>query len=183
MKTILFKKSLWFTVIMTSCLVLVTLFAVVGCEKLEKDEDKYEKFEIEHVETELGGCNLTMPNLNRGDTVIDGDTVIITISENSVKVFVGLMFTCKAEPFETQVEIIDDVLCMHIKDICYDYDGNETDCGYQRCYCYYTFDFAYNYEGEINQKYKILLYKNMRGVGEDPISIISEDVITNNTNP
>ena len=33
MKTILFKKSLWFTVIMTSCLVLVTLFAAVSCDK------------------------------------------------------------------------------------------------------------------------------------------------------
>ena len=174
---IILKKPLWFTVIMTLCLVAGTLFAVGGCDKHEKPEDKYEKFEIEHVKTELGGCNIRQPNLMRGGMEIENDTVIITISEDSFHIFVGLKFICKTQPFETQVEMIDDVLYMYIKDICYDYDGNEVDCGYERCDCYYTFDFVFNFEGEINQKYKILLYKSWRNVDEEPISIISEGVV------
>jgi len=167
---IILKKPLWFTVVMTLCLVAGTLFAVSGC-------DKHEKFEIEHVKTKLGGCNIQLPNLTRGGMEMENDTVIITISEDSVNVFVGLTFTCKVEPFETQVEIIDDVLYMHIKDICYDYDGNEVNCGYERCYCYYTFDFVFKYQGEINQEYKILLYKGLLLGDEEPISIISEGII------
>ena len=180
---IILKKPLWFTVIMTLCLVAGTLFAVGGCDKHEKPEDKYEKFEIEHVKTELGGCNIQQPNLKRGSMEIENDTVIITISKDSVNVFVGLKFTCKVEPFETQVEIIDDVLYMHIKDICYDYDGNEINCGYERCICHYTFDFVFKYQGKINQKYKILLHQNHQFYGEEPIFTISEGVMTNNTNP
>jgi hypothetical protein len=129
---------------------------------------------ILYKKTELGGCNIRQLNLNRGGMEIGNDTIIITISEDSVNVFVGLTFTCKVEPFKTQVEIIDDVLYMHIKDICYDYDGNEVSCGYERCYCYYTFDFVFKYQEEINHEYKILLHKNFRGDEEDPVSIISE---------
>ena len=168
---IILKKSRWFTIITTLCFVAVTLFAVVGCDKA----DKYEKFEIEHVKTELGGCNV-----KKGDTVIESDTVIITVSENSINLFVGLKFTCKRDPFETQVEIIDDVMHVHIIDTCDGYDEIGGSC-YMRCYCYYTFDFVFNYQGEINQKYKILLHKSLRGGSEDPISAISEGVI-NSTN-
>jgi hypothetical protein len=177
MKSVVFKKTRWFTVITTLCLVAVTLFAFGGCGKYEKPESKPEKFEIEHVKTELGGCNIQQYDLNRGSMEIENDTVIITISEDSINVFVGFKFTCKVEPFETQVEIIDDILYMYIKDICYDYDGNEVNCGYERCYCYYTFDFVFNYDGAINQKYKILLYKGLLLGDEEPISIISEGII------
>ena len=51
---IILKKPLWFTVVMTLCLVAGTLFAVSGC-------DKHEKFEIEHVKTKLGDCNIQLP--------------------------------------------------------------------------------------------------------------------------
>ena len=114
MKTI-FKKPLWFTVVTTLCLVAVILFAAGGCDKHEKPEGK-----IEHVKTELGGCNLRIPDLKRGDMEKENDTAIITISENSVNIFVGLTFTCKTIPFETHVEVIDDVLYMHIIDTCVD---------------------------------------------------------------
>ena len=177
---IILKKPLRFTVITTLCLVFVSLFVTYSCDKHEKPEDKYEKSEIEHVKTELGGCN-AKNDLTRSDSDVERDTVIITISENFVNVFVCLEFTCKRDPFETRVEIIDDVMYMHISDTCDGYDEIKGDC-YARCYCHYTFDFVFEYQGEINQKYKILLHKNLRGDGEEPISIFSEGIITNNTN-
>ena len=173
MKTIL-KKTQCFIVITTLCFVVITLFTAIGCDKSEKDE---EKFEIEYIKTELGGCNV-----ERGNSDIENDTVIITISENFINLFVGLEFTCKRDPFETQVEIVDDVIHVHIIDTCDGYDEIRGDC-YMRCYCHYTFDFVFSYQGEVNQKYKILLHKNLIGDGEDPISIISEGVITSSINP
>jgi len=163
---IIFKKTPWFTVIMTLCLLTATLFATSGCGK-EKEP------KIVHLKTELGGCNLGISDLKRDD---EDNTVIITISEDVVNVFVGIKFQCKIDPFETQIETIDDVLFMHIKDICED---NEKNC-YERCSCYYTFDFVFNYQGIINQKYKILLHQTYPFYGEEPIIIISEGIITNN---
>ncbi|MDR1740072.1 MAG: hypothetical protein LBR45_04880 [Bacteroidales bacterium] len=159
------------------CLVTITLFTLIGCEK-QPDKDK--QSEIEYVKTELGGCNIRSEQ-SIDSTEIESDTVIITISEDSVNVFVGLAFTCKVEPFETQTEVTDSIIYMYIKDICYDGNGNEVSCGYERCYCYYTFDFAFKHQGEINRKYKILLYSGFQSGNEEAMSIISEGVITNNT--
>ncbi len=159
---------------MTLYLVCLSLFATYSCNKVG---DVPKNSNMLYLKTELGGCNVKNSRGESEDSDIKNDTVIITVSENSVNVFVGLTYTCKVEPFETQVEIIDDVLYLYIKDICHDDDGNEVDCGYERCHCYYTFDFVFNYEGELNQKYKILLYKNIRADWEEPISIFSESII------
>ena len=133
---------------------------------------------IEHIKTELAGCaekfDLEDDDMQNIYPKIDDVIVTITISEDSFNVFVGIEFTCKVEPFETEVEIIDDILCMHIKDICYDQDNNKEICGYARCYCSYTFDFAFNYQGELNQKYKILFH---RGLAPEGIFILSEGII------
>jgi len=146
------------------CSVVLILLAVVGCNKLKNTEN------LQYIKTELGGCNLRSEQKS-SDTETKSDTVIITISGDSVHIFVGLNFACKELPFETRYEIIDDVIVIHIVD-----SGGE----YYRCICYYTFDFVFKYQGEINQKYKILLHKNLRGDGEEPISIFSEGIITNN---
>jgi hypothetical protein len=41
MKKIRFKKTIWFTVITTLCLVVITLFAAVGCDKSEIPPTNY----------------------------------------------------------------------------------------------------------------------------------------------
>ena len=156
---IIFKKPIWVTVITTLCLVAVTLLVASGC-------DKYEEPKIEYLKTKLG---------ERPYQIDDSDTTVITISEKSFNLFVGFTFAGKRDPFETKVEIIDDVLCMHIIDTCYSEDPISDPC-YWRMLHHYTFDFVFKYQGEINQKYKILLHNN-HDDSEELISIISEGII------
>ena len=164
------------------CMVVIGLLVAFSCEKLRNGSKN-----LQHVRTELGGCNGSSDSrsdldygMNRGDSGIEGDTVIITVSNDSVHVFVGLTYTCKLYPFETKVEIIDDVVYMHIIDTC---DGG--DC-YKRCHCYYTFDFAFKREltrtVKFNQKYKIFAYLNIRPDWEEMPRIISEGIISNPKN-
>jgi len=118
---------------------------------------------LQHVKTELGGCNLKS-SLKNDNTETKDDTVLITVSDESVHVFVGLNYICKEIPFETQCELINDVMCMTIID---------TGGGYFRCMCYYTFDFVFKRQGTVNQKYKILLIDPRK---ENPV-ILSEGIL------
>jgi len=166
MKTIVFKKTLWFTVITTLRLVFVGLFVTCSC-------DKHEKSEIKYVKTELGARQF-----QHGDK----DTTIITASKDFIDIVVGIAsIPCKWNPFETEVEIIDDVLYMRIIDSCPDPSGCHMRCPSS---LYYTFDFIFKYQGKINQKYKVLLRAIQ--IHDDMIydntKILSEGIITN-TNP
>jgi len=163
MKKIIFKKRKRFIVITTLCLVFVCLCVTYSC-------DKYEKSEIKHIKTEL-------------DVLYCGkDTVIITVSADAINVFVGISsIPRKWNPFETQVEIIDDVLYMRIIDKC-DHTIDSAGCyGRGIPYPYYTFDFVFKYQGEIKQKYKVLLRTISIPLGNwpihDSINIISEGII------
>ena len=161
MKKIIFKKRKRFIVITTLCLVFVCLCVTYSC-------DKYEKSEIKHIKTEL-------------DVLYCGkDTVIITVSADTINVFVGFTIRRKYNPFETQVETIDDVLYMRVIDRC-DYPI-EGEC-YSRGIPYpnYTFDFIFKYQGEINQKYKVLLRAIRIPLGDsliyDRTTTLSEGII------
>jgi len=128
-----------------------------------------------HEKTELGGCNddvkaaLVDDDINVKAALEDDekDKVIITVSKGSVHVFVGLNFTCKVLPFETKVETIDNVVYMYIID-----SGG----GYQRCFCYFTFDFIFKWERTttLNHSYKVLLTYSWK----DEQTILSEGVIS-----
>ena len=126
---------------------VVLLFAgmlyLASCKKQEETPIE----NIQYVTTELGGCNLKSA-LKNDDPETKDDTVIITVSEKSVHVFVGLNYTCKTESFETRCETKGDIIYMYIIDA-----GGD----YMRCKCYYTFDFVFEYQRELNQKYKIVL--------------------------
>jgi len=137
----------------------VLLFAT--CEKQTAN--------IQYVKTELGGCNKRSEQKS-GDEETKTDTVIITVSDDSVRIFVGLNYTCMSIPFGTQCEIIDDVITIHIIDNC----AKDPECSYFRCICYYTFDFLFERTaGSINQKYKILLVNPKK---EEP-DLLEEGVI------
>jgi len=151
---------------MIPALICGVVFTSCNTEKAEPEED--EPAVLQYVKTELGGCNIQSA-LKSDDTETKDDIVLITVSDESVHVFVGLNYICKSVPFETQYDLIDDVICMSIIDTC-------NDGCYQRCMCYYTFDFVFKRQGTVNQKYKILLIDPRE---KNPI-VISEGTITDN---
>ena len=130
-----------------------------------------------HQKTELGGCNdgVKVPWVENDEAIHvkaaleddKEDKVIITVSKGTVHVFVGLNYTCKVLPFETKVETIDDVVYLYIID-----SGG----GYQRCYCYFTFDFIFKCENTttLNHSYQVLLTNTW----DDEQTILSEGVIS-----
>jgi hypothetical protein len=115
----------------------------------DPEQDVLPTGSLHYVSTELGGCNLK--NVLIDDSIIKIDTSFFNVSKDFVEFFVGFNYTCKIDPFETKTEMIDDVLYMYIVDTCNDSDG------YQRCICYYTFDFLFSRQGAFYQKYKIVL--------------------------
>ena len=118
---------------------------------------------LQYVETDLGGCNLKSL-LKNDDWEIKDNEVVITISDDLVHIFLGYNYGCKGEPFETQVEIIDDDINIYIID-------NYTGEARPTCMCYYTFDFVFQYQGKLVQSYKIILLNDSEQV------VISEGVI------
>ena len=154
-------------VAVAACLAVVAMFS--NCDK---SESKVPKENLQYVKTELGGCNRQLPD--DSETRSSGtksDTVVITVSDDSVRVFVGLNYICCA-PFETNCETIDDAIIMYVVDTC----SNPYEECYCRCMCYYTFDFIFTHQGQFNQKYKVLLIDPRK---EEHV-IISEGTITEN---
>ena len=170
MSTII-RKAKRLTVAML-CLGLIGLcLHTVSCVKQENAEM------LQYMKTELGGCNLkNSPDSDNSDTEKGGDsdmgndTVIITFSNDLVNVFVGINYICCA-PFTTSYEMVDDIIVLYVTDTC----RNPYEECYCKCMCYYTFDFAFKYQGEVSQKYKILLIDPRK---EESI-LISEGIITN----
>lgn len=149
------------------CSLLILCLIGVACDNNKPKQKNILLYE----KTELGGCNLKSA-LRSGNSVTeesDDDKINITITEESVNVFVGLNYTCKTIPFETKAEMVDDVICMYIIDSC-----NEG-C-YERCTCYYMFDFVFKRESvaPLNQRYKMLLVDPRK----EENRIIAEGVIT-----
>ena len=120
-------------------LIIVGVSFNISCNKINEN-----KVPITYIATILGGCN---NERNYGE---ENDTVAISVIDNNIHVFVGKNYTCGA-PFETQCEVIYDTVFMYIIDTC----KNILEC-YERCICYYTFDFIFK-QGELNQEYKIIL--------------------------
>ena len=174
------------------CTLLVGLFFATSCEKLKElreslvipdpPDPPVPVGSLQYVRTEFGGCN----NPDNVES-IDADFAPrsgklqkaapdITISEDSVNVFLSFLYTCKNAPFETQVEIRDDIMYVYIIDLCSIYPE---DYCYLRCVCNYTFDFVFTHNGEINQKYKIVIIDPRVA---NPYTI-AEGTIVHNINP
>jgi len=152
-------------------ILLAICLTVLSCKKNETNN-------LRHVKTEISfsGCGGQITTRNYYE--FKRDTAIITISKDFINVFVNVFLGAQRyEPFKTKVEVIDDILCMYIIDLCYSYDilGNYK-C-YGRCGGAYTFDFVFKYKGEINMKYKIFLISHWRDYSEDEPFIISEGTI------
>ncbi|MDR0872346.1 MAG: hypothetical protein LBN27_02615 [Prevotellaceae bacterium] len=124
---------------------LVSCLFFISCKKITKQDDNPNS-SIQYLTTALGGCNNKLAIRNESAEI---DTVAISITDdNNIHIFVGLNYTCKSVPFETQCEIIDGVIVMSIIDV-----GGT----YYRCDCYYTFEFVFKQGEKLNQWYKIVL--------------------------
>ena len=153
--------------------IIYVIFACVCLFSCNEQNGEQTDGKLLYVKTECGGCNNLRSATENNVPKAGSDTVQITFTDNLLSVFVNLNYTCKNVPFKTECEMVDDVLCMYIIDECSDI----ADC-YQRCTCYYTFDFTFQWQGTINQKYKIILNDPRK---EDAI-IISEGKISNDGN-
>ena len=150
-----------------SLAILTGMLFLVSCQKPREN--------LTYLDVELGGCNIVQPPEqvdSRSYSEMKDDKVVIIISEGCVKVFVGLNYPCSTAPFTTQVEFKDNILCMYIIDTC---PGPDYSC-YRRCSCYYTFDFAFSYEREPNQRYKVVLIDPRR----ENVIVVSEGIIKAN---
>ena len=111
---------------------------------------------VKYIKTILGGCNTdATENLRSSD--LQEDKVSFYATTDSIRVFVGINYTCSA-PFETRCIIENNTVRMYITDVCED----ASSC-YDRCDCYYTFEFIFERTGKINYKYVVELISPMEG--------------------
>ena len=120
-------------------LVISVLFCV-SCEQ----NNELKSSSMQYLKTISSGCN------NEINDSEENDAVIVSAIDDNIHVFVGINYTCGA-PFETRCEVENNTVFMYIVDTCEDIH----EC-YERCICYYTFDFVFK-QGELNQDYKIVL--------------------------
>ena len=126
--------------------ILCVLLMIIGCKKSNSSLETMLLYE----KAELGGCNITA-SLRSGVLETKGSGIDISVTKESVNVFVCLNYECKAiVPFETKVETIDNIVYIYLID---------TGGDYYRCFCDYTFDFIFKRENTatLNQKFEILL--------------------------
>ena len=128
---------------------------IIGILLCVSCKDTEEHPEIQYVKTVFGGCN-NIANFQKSNDV-EENQVVITTTVDTICVFVGLNYICGA-PFKTQCNIEDDHIRMWITDTC----ENGMDC-YQRCDCYYTFDFLFKRKGDINYRYTVELISPREG--------------------
>jgi hypothetical protein len=149
-------KKILFTIAVCSVMLFFIAFA---CSEVDNENNGggTGADAITFIETELSGCNNDNEKLSKssirasseeGDT--ERDTVIITETNDSIRVYVGHNYDCGA-PFVADYEIKEDSVFMYITDTC-----ANVDC-YERCFCCYKFDFLFKKQGEREYGYKIVL--------------------------
>ena len=129
---------------------ILIIFILTGCEK--KPDDDSSGQEIYCVKTKSGGCNNQTFNDIRIVTGEEQDTVIFSINNDTLDIYVGLNYICCA-PFISEVNILNDSILISLTDTCPD-PYNSCYC---RCNCYYTWDFLFMYFEEKKYCFKIIL--------------------------
>lgn len=116
-------------------IILSILFSILSCNEDKNDFPNKENIPIHYLKSSLGGCNnLTEENIEHGEE--KSDTVIISLSNDTLNIFVGLNYICCA-PFSADCNIRNDSIFLSITDTC---PIPYQEC-YCRCDCYYTFDY------------------------------------------
>jgi len=126
------------------------LFLITGCEK-EPDNDSPDK-KISYIKSIPGGCNGQDFSDLKGAVEDEADTVIFTLQNDTLDVFVGINYICCA-PFLSEATITNDSILMIVTDTCPD---PYSSC-YCRCICYYTWDFLFTDLENKEYFFKIIL--------------------------
>jgi hypothetical protein len=105
---------------------LLLLATFIGC-------DKNELGNLEYVGTIEGGCFLEKGSALKNDPFIKPDTVTYSVTNDSLKIFVGFNATCCSE-YSASSSIKGDSVLIKIQ---------TTQLGMCNCICYYTYDFKF----------------------------------------
>jgi len=116
---------------------LLLFAALIGC-------DKNELGNLEYAETIEGGCFLEKGSSFKGDPLFKPDTVTYSVSNNSMKIFVGFNATCCSE-FSSSSSVKSDSILIKI---------HTTQLGMCNCICYYTYNFKFSGTGS-SYKYQV----------------------------
>jgi hypothetical protein len=95
--------------------------------------DKNELGNLEYVRTIEGGCFFEKGSAFKNDPFIKPDTVTYSVTNDSLKIFVGFNATCCSE-YSATSSIKGDSILIKIQ---------TTQLGMCNCICYYTYDFKF----------------------------------------
>jgi hypothetical protein len=136
--------------------VIIVLLSIIGCDK-EVPNGHNINSQIKYSKTISGGCN-GQDTGSLKSTADEPDTVITSINNDTLCIFVGLNYICCA-PFRSETSITKDSITITISDTC----SIQYESCYCRCMCYYTWDFLFT---DFRQKvyyYKIVLFNPVEG--------------------
>lgn len=109
--------------------------------------------DITFLRTDLGGCHDLDSYALKSAPEEQKDTVIFTVKNDTLDVFVGLNYICCA-PFTSDAITSRDTIILTLTDTC---NFPEESC-YCRCMCYYTWNFLFTDFGGKEYHYKIILH-------------------------
>lgn len=139
--------------------------------RCEKAPDMEQVKEMSFLRTDPGGCNNQNFNALKSAGEDLNDTVIFTVINDTLDVFVGLNYICCA-PFTSDVVTSPDTVILTLSDTC---NFPEESC-YCRCMCYYTWNFLFTGFGGKECHYKILLDNPQE---EMPVVISEGSIVAN----
>jgi hypothetical protein len=148
--------------------IITTALLSIVLARCEKETDIELEKEITFLRTDLGGCHDQDFAAIRSAKEEIKDTVIFTVKNDTLDVYVGLNYICCA-PFTSDAVTSRDTIIMILSDTC---NFPEESC-YCKCMCYYTWNFLYTGFGEKEYQYKIILHNPRE---EKPV-VISEGKI------
>ena len=124
------------------------LIAFISC-------DKNESGNLEYVESVEGGCFLEKGSSLKNDPFIKPDTVIYSVTNDSLEIFIGFNATCCSE-FSASSSIKADSILIKIQ---------TTQIGLCNCICYYTYKFKFAGSAD-SYRYRVNVddYLNFAGV-------------------
>jgi hypothetical protein len=106
--------------------------------------DKNELGNLEYVRTIEGGCFLEKGSSFKGDPLYKPDTLTYSVTNDSLKIFVGFNATCCSE-FSSSSSVKADSILIKIQ---------TTQLGMCNCICYYTYNFKFSGTGN-SFKYQV----------------------------
>jgi len=119
---------------MKKLVLLLFLFStlLISCNKSEKETSKL-KDNLTYIETIPGGCALGYES-KESSLLIEPDTVIYDINEDSLSIYVGFNAECGPD-HSTNAKISNDTIYMFI---------NRNNGPYANCGCYFIYDFHFS---------------------------------------